>query len=45
MGKINKNALGVLAVIFGILVLIKPDLLSWIVGLYLIIVGVSNLLS
>ncbi len=45
MGKINKNALGILAVIFGILVIIRTDLLAWIVGLYLIIVGVSNLLS
>ncbi len=45
MGKINKNAIGILAVVFGILVLIKPDMLAWIVGLYMIIVGVSNLLS
>ena len=32
-------------IIFGILVIILPNLISWIVGLYLIIVGLINLIG
>ena len=35
----------ILALIFGILVIIKPDLLSYVVGLYLIITGVLGLMD
>ncbi len=34
----------ILSILAGILILVKPKLLSYIVGLYLIIIGVLNLL-
>ncbi len=45
MGKTSKKLLGILALIFGIIILIDHDLLAVLVGVYLIIVGISNLLS
>ncbi|HLD87194.1 MAG TPA: DUF3096 domain-containing protein [Candidatus Nanoarchaeia archaeon] len=45
MGKSTKNAIGVLALIFGILILFKHDLLAVLVAVYLIVVGISNLLT
>ena len=35
----SKPILAVIAIIFGILVIIFPDLLEWIVGLYFVIQG------
>jgi uncharacterized membrane protein HdeD (DUF308 family) len=32
---------GILAVIAGIIVLIKPQILAWVVGIFLIIFGIS----
>jgi uncharacterized membrane protein HdeD (DUF308 family) len=43
--KIDKKAMGVLALVFGILILIRPDVLSWLVGLYLIIYGALELIE
>lgn len=37
---VSKPILALVAVIFGILVIIFPELLQWIVGLYFIIQGV-----
>jgi uncharacterized membrane protein HdeD (DUF308 family) len=37
---VSKPVLALIAVIFGILVIVFPDLLQWIVGLYLIIQGI-----
>jgi len=37
---VSKPVLALIAVIFGILVIIFPDLLQWIVGLYFIIQGI-----
>lgn len=37
---ISKPVLALIAIIFGILVIAFPDLLQWIVGLYLIIQGI-----
>ena len=37
---VSKPILALIAVIFGILVIVFPDLLQWIVGLYFIIQGV-----
>jgi uncharacterized membrane protein HdeD (DUF308 family) len=37
---LSKPVLAVIAIIFGLLVIIFPDLLQWIVGLYFIIQGV-----
>ena len=36
---------GILAIIAGILVLVKPKILAWVVGIYLIIFGVSALMA
>jgi len=37
---ISKPVLAIIAIIFGLLVIILPDLLIWIVGLYFIIQGI-----
>ena len=36
----SKPVLALVAIIFGLLVIVLPDLLQWIVGLYFIIQGV-----
>jgi len=41
----TKKAVGVIALVFGILVIVKPSLLSILVGIYMIIIGISNLLK
>lgn len=38
--RINGVAMGILAIVFGILVLAWPGMLRWLVGIYLIVVGV-----
>jgi uncharacterized membrane protein HdeD (DUF308 family) len=37
--------LGIVAIIFGILILVFPHLLSWLVGIALIVVGVLAILG
>jgi uncharacterized membrane protein HdeD (DUF308 family) len=37
---VSKPVLALIAVLFGILVIVFPTLLQWIVGLYLIIQGI-----
>lgn len=37
---VSKPVLAMIAIIFGILVIVFPELLQWIVGLYFIIQGV-----
>jgi len=37
---VSKPILAIICIIFGILVIVFPDLLQWIVGLFLIIQGV-----
>lgn len=37
---VSKPVLAMIAIIFGILVIVFPDLLQWIVGLYFLIQGV-----
>ena len=36
---VSKPVLALIAIIFGILVIVLPELLQWIVGLYFIIQG------
>lgn len=36
---------GIIAVVAGVLILIQPKLLSWIVAIYLIIVGVIAIIN
>jgi uncharacterized membrane protein HdeD (DUF308 family) len=35
----------ILMIIFGILVIAFPNLISWLVGIYLIVVGIVNLIG
>jgi len=37
---VSKPVLAVICIIFGVLVIVFPDLLEWIVGLFLIIQGI-----
>jgi len=37
---VSKPVLAIICIIFGVLVIVFPDLLEWIVGLFLIIQGV-----
>lgn len=36
---------GILAIIAGIIVLIKPQIIAWVVGIFLIIFGVTAVLA
>jgi uncharacterized membrane protein HdeD (DUF308 family) len=36
---------GILAVIAGILILVKPKILAWVLGIYLIVVGAFAVLA
>ncbi len=42
---INLQLQPIVALIAGVLVLIAPRLLTWIIGIYLIVVGVLGLLG
>jgi uncharacterized membrane protein HdeD (DUF308 family) len=42
---INLQLQPIVALIAGVLVLIAPRLLTWIIGIYLIVVGVMGLLG
>jgi len=41
----NGLLIGIIAIVFGILVLIFPDLLRWIVGVALIVIGILAILG
>jgi uncharacterized membrane protein HdeD (DUF308 family) len=36
---------GILAVIFGIIVIIKPKIIAWVLGIYLIVFGIFAVLA
>jgi len=36
---------GILAIIFGIIVIIKPKIIAWVLGIYLILFGVFAVLA
>jgi len=42
---ITGMAAAILMIIFGILVIVFPDLVAWLVGIYLIVVGVVKLVG
>ncbi len=42
---LSKTTLGIIAIIAGVLVLAVPDLLRWILGIFLIILGAMYLLG
>jgi len=35
--------MGIIAIVFGVLVLVFPDLLRWLVAIFLIVVGVLGI--
>ena len=37
---VSKPILAIICIVFGVLVIVFPDLLQWIVGLFLIIQGI-----
>lgn len=39
----TKSMVGVISIVFGIVIIIFPQLLQWLVGLYLIITGIMQL--
>ncbi|MEE9398683.1 MAG: DUF3096 domain-containing protein [Dehalococcoidales bacterium] len=47
MGFIQISGLvgGILAILAGIIVIIKPQIIAWIVGIYLIIFGIFAVLA
>jgi uncharacterized membrane protein HdeD (DUF308 family) len=42
---ITGEAAAILMIVFGILILVFPNLLQWLIGLYLIIVGLLQLMG
>ena len=36
---------GILAIIAGIVVLIKPQIIAWVIGIFLILFGISAVLA
>ncbi len=36
---------GILAVFFGIIIILKPKIIAWLVGIYLIILGVLGIIG
>jgi cytochrome c biogenesis protein CcdA len=42
---LSKIVLGILAIVAGLLILVFPDLLRWIVGIFLIIWGILTMLG
>ena len=43
--QISGVAGGILAIIFGIVVIVKPKLIAWVLGIYLIIFGAFAVLG
>ncbi len=41
--KIDKRTTAILSLVFGVVILVKPDILAWLVALYLIINGLVEL--
>ncbi len=36
---------GILAIIFGIIVIIKPQIIAWVLGIYLILFGIFSVFA
>jgi len=41
--KIKGLWMGIIAIIFGVLILVRPEIVAWLVGIYLIVAGVLAL--
>ncbi len=42
---LSKIVIGIIAIVAGILILVLPDLLRWIVGIFLIVWGIVSMLG
>ena len=42
---LSKTVLGIIAIIAGILILVAPGLLQWIIGVFLIVWGILTMLG
>ena len=45
MATSSRKIQAILSIIAGIVVIVNPDVLAWVVGLYLIIVGALDLMN
>ena len=36
---------GILAIIFGVIIIIRPKIIAWLVGIYLIILGILAIIG
>jgi len=42
---VNKMVMGIIAIVAGIIVLIWPDIIAWVIGIFLIVYGILILLG
>ena len=42
---VNKMIIGIIAIVAGIIVLIYPAIIAWIIGIFLIVWGILTLLG
>lgn len=42
---LSTTVIGIIAIVAGILVLFQPDLIRWIIGIFLIVWGILSLMS
>jgi uncharacterized membrane protein HdeD (DUF308 family) len=45
MPKVSGYLMGILSIIAGILIIFVPSLLPWIVGIYLIVIGILAIVA
>ena len=45
MPKVSGLLMGILSIIAGILVILMPGFLTWIVGIYLIVIGILAIIA
>jgi len=41
----NKMVMGIIAIIAGIIVLVLPEIIAWVIGIFLIIYGILMMLG
>ena len=41
----RKRIFGIVAIVFGVLVIARPEILAYVIGIYLIVSGILNLLE
>ena len=41
----NKMLLGIIAILAGLLILIVPDIIGWVIGIFLIVTGILMVLG